>query len=56
VAETKKQLLLRLDPKLWAEIQSWSEQEMRSINGQIEYLLKDAVVRRKRSSENSDRE
>lgn len=38
---------MRVDPKLWAEIQGWADQEMRSVNGQIEYLLREAVRRRK---------
>ena len=38
---------MRVDPKLWQEIQGWADQEMRSVNGQIEYLLRDAVRRRK---------
>ncbi len=43
----KKSFLMRVDPKLWAEIEAWAHQEMRSVNGQIEYLLRDAVRRRK---------
>lgn len=44
-AETrdKKQLLLRLSPELWEKINQWSEEEFRSVNGQIEYLLSEAV-------------
>ena len=46
-AETaKKQLLLRLSPSLWDEIAAWAEEDFRSINGQIEYLLTEAVRRR----------
>lgn len=43
----KKQLLLRLSPSLWDEIAAWAEEDFRSINGQIEYLLTEAVRRRK---------
>ena len=43
----KKSFLLRIDPKLWAELNAWSQQEMRSLNGQLEYLLRDAVRKRK---------
>jgi len=43
----KKSFLMRIDPKLWAEIQGWADQEMRSVNGQVEYLLREAVRRRK---------
>lgn len=45
----KKQLLLRLSPSLWEDIAAWAEDDFRSINGQIEYLLSDAVRKRKRS-------
>ena len=43
----KKQVLLRLAPSLWADIAVWAEDDMRSINGQIEYLLTQAVKQRK---------
>ncbi|MCL2699001.1 MAG: Arc family DNA-binding protein, partial [Defluviitaleaceae bacterium] len=43
----KKQLLLRLSPTLWNEINKWADDEFRSINGQIEYLLSEAVKKRK---------
>ena len=41
MAEEKKQVPLRLSPKLYAAIASWAEDDFRSINGQIEYLLTD---------------
>lgn len=41
-----KRFLLRLPPALFDELRRWSEQEMRSINGQIEWVLRDAVQRR----------
>jgi hypothetical protein len=44
----KKQLPLRLSPELWAEINRWAEDEFRSVNGQIEYLLSEAVKQRRR--------
>ena len=44
--ETRKPFLLRMDPALWKALESWSQEEMRSVNGQIEYLLKQAVVKR----------
>lgn len=46
----KKQVLLRLSPKLWEDLASWAEDDFRSINGQIEYLLTESVKRRKKSS------
>lgn len=42
----KKQLLLRLSPDLWEKINQWSEEEFRSVNGQIEYLLSEAVKKK----------
>ena len=43
----RKAFLLRIDIKLWEELMKWSHDELRSVNGQIEYLLKQAVDRRK---------
>ena len=43
----RKQLVLRLSPTLWDEIAAWAEEDFRSINGQIEYLLTEAVRKRK---------
>ena len=43
----RKPFLLRIDPALWAELEAWAQDELRSVNGQIEYLLKQAVARRK---------
>ena len=43
----RKQIVLRLSPSLWDEIAAWAEEDFRSINGQIEYLLTEAVKRRK---------
>lgn len=43
----KKQVPLRLSPKLYADIAQWAEDDFRSINGQIEYLLSECVRRRK---------
>jgi hypothetical protein len=45
----KKQLLLRLSPALWEDLAKWAEDDFRSLNGQIEYLLTECVKRRKRS-------
>jgi hypothetical protein len=46
----KKQLLLRLSPALWRELAAWSQDEFRSINGQIEYLLTECVRQRRGGS------
>ena len=45
--ESRKSFLLRMDPALWAELEAWARQELRSVNGQIEYVLKQAVLKRK---------
>jgi len=45
----RKSFLLRIDPALWAELEAWSQEELRSVNGQIEYVLKHAVQKRKGS-------
>ena len=46
MADPKKGFLLRLPPRLFEEVRRWAEQDMRSINGQIEFLLRDALRRR----------
>jgi hypothetical protein len=42
----RKAYLLRIDPDLWAEIERLSQAELRSVNGQIEYLLREALAKR----------
>ncbi len=42
----KKTFLLRVDPELWAELERLAAAELRSVNGQVEYLLREAVERR----------
>jgi hypothetical protein len=44
----KKPFLLRISPELWAELQRWAADELRSVNGQIEFVLRQAVVERRR--------
>ena len=43
----KKSFLLRVDPTLWAEIERLAAAELRSVNAQVEYLLRDAVAARR---------
>ena len=50
----RKSFPLRVDPNLWTELEAWAEQELRSVNGQIEYILREAVRRRKRSAAPKD--
>ncbi|MBR5288033.1 MAG: Arc family DNA-binding protein [Clostridia bacterium] len=46
--KAKKQVLLRLSPSLWNDIAAWAEDDFRSINAQIEYILTAAVRNRKK--------
>lgn len=45
----KKQVPLRLSPKLYDAIAAWAEDDFRSVNGQIEYLLSECVRQRRKS-------
>jgi hypothetical protein len=47
--QKKKQLPLRLSKTLYDELARWAEDDFRSINGQIEYLLTECVKKRKKS-------
>ena len=49
----RKAFLLRIDPSLFAELEKWAADEFRSVNGQIEYLLREAVRARRRSRSGS---
>ena len=44
----KKQIPLRISEKLYIEIERWADDEFRSVNGQIEYLLTECVHYRKK--------
>jgi hypothetical protein len=46
----RKSFLLRMDPSLCEALEAWAQQELRSLNGQIEYILKEAVARRRKES------
>jgi hypothetical protein len=50
----RKSFLLRLDPTLHAALEQWAQQELRSLNGQIEYLLKEAVARRRKTKKGEE--
>ena len=41
-----KPFLLRVDPRVLAAVQRWAEEELRSLNGQIEYILRQALAKR----------
>lgn len=49
MADTKKQVPLRLSEKLYDALASWAEDDFRSVNGQIEYLLTECVKQRKKN-------
>jgi hypothetical protein len=45
----RKAFLLRLDPAVWAQLERLAQSELRSVNAQIEFLLRDALARRGQS-------
>lgn len=45
----RKSFLLRIDPALWAEVERLAQSELRSVNAQVEYLLREALARRGRT-------
>jgi hypothetical protein len=46
----RKAFLLRLDPAIYESLERWAQQELRSVNGQIEFLLRQAVSQRERGT------
>lgn len=46
----RKSFLLRVDPELWAQLERWAADELRSVNGQIEYILREAARKRYRGA------
>ena len=50
MASSRKSFPLRISKEVYDEVKTWAEQEMRSVNGQIEFLLKQAIVNRKKQS------
>lgn len=49
--KSRKAFPLRIDPTLYEELEAWAQQEFRSVNGQIEFLLREAVTRRRNRSD-----
>jgi len=45
---SRKQFLLRVDPELWKELEKWAADELRSVNAQVEYVLREAMRTRRR--------
>ena len=52
----RKQFLLRIDPELWNDLERWAADDLRSVNAQIEWLLREAVRKRKGKREDSVQE
>jgi len=48
--KSRKSFLLRLNPALYDALERWAEQDLRSVNGQIEFVLKQAVLARDRKA------
>jgi hypothetical protein len=46
-AEPRKPFLLRISPDLWKEIEKWAADDLRSVNAQIEFVLRQGVAKRK---------
>ncbi len=44
----KKQIILRIDPEVWKALNEWAKDDLRSLNGQIEYVLREELKRTKR--------
>jgi hypothetical protein len=53
---SKKKFLLRIDEDLWDDLQAWADDELRSVNGQIEYLLRQAAKARRKSGHSTGHE
>lgn len=54
MADERKAFLLRADPLLWEELEKWAADELRSVNGQVEFLLREAVKRRHKQDNPGD--
>ena len=50
----RKSFLLRIDGDLWVQLERWAQDDLRSVNGQIEYLLRQAVQQRAGSNRVSE--
>jgi hypothetical protein len=51
----RKQYLLRVDPELWKELEKWAADDLRSVNAQVEWLLREATRTRRGSRARQDR-
>lgn len=53
IMAARKAFPLRINRQLYKELEAWAQEEFRSVNGQMEFLLRQAVLRRKRETERS---
>ena len=51
----RKQFLLRIDPELWKQLEKWAADDLRSVNAQVEWLLREALRGRRGSRARQDR-
>lgn len=51
-SKARKQIVLRLSPELYEALNKWADDEFRSVNGQIEFLLTDALRKAGREKNN----
>lgn len=56
MAGERKPFLLRVPPELLRDLEKWAADELRSVNGQIEFILRQAVSKRKRLAEDESKE
>ena len=54
--ESRKSFLLRMDPELWRKLERWAADELRSVNGQVEFLLRQAVKKRQPPNDKEDKD
>jgi len=46
----KKPIILRIDQDVWNDLNEWAKDELRSLNAQIEYILREAIKKRKKGN------
>ena len=54
-APERKPFLLRIPPELWKDLEKWAADDLRSVNAQIEFLLRQAVARRRSSGREDEK-
>ena len=56
MAEERKSFLLRLPPELWNELEKWAADELRSVNAQMEYVLRQAIAKHKSKAKSDEQD